>query len=121
MKKFQGNRIISRHIMNFDAKPEDIFPLLCPERELEWIDGWDYDMIYSVTGVAELGCTFRTNLPPEGEAYWVMTRHIQPIEAEYVKLVAGLAIISLNIKLEKQEYGTAAEMVRTFTGITEPG
>lgn len=121
MSKFQGNRIVSRHIMRLAAKPDAVFPLLCPERELEWIDGWNYGMIYSVSGLAEPGCTFKTNLPFEGEAYWIMTKHTPPFEAEYVRFIAGLAIICLAIRLAELDGQTTAEWVFTYTGITAQG
>lgn len=121
MNMLRGTRIISRHKMRLVAKPEAVFPLLCPEKELEWIDGWEYEMIYSSSGFAERGCTFRTNLPPEGEAIWFMTRHAPPYEAEYVRFAAGLAITCLNIRLADVECGTVADVTFTFTGLTERG
>jgi hypothetical protein len=121
MSRFQGNRIVSRHIMRLVAKPDAVFPLLCPKRELEWIDGWNYEMIYSTSGIAELGCMFKTNLPPEGEAYWIMTKHIPPSEAEYVRFVTGLAMVRLNIKLSEIESGSEVVWELTYTGITDQG
>ena len=121
MNTFQGKRFVSEHIMRLTAKPEAVFPLLCPKRELEWIDGWNYEMIYSVSGFAELGCTFKTNFPPEGEAYWSMTKCLPPTEAEYVRFIAGLAIIRLHIKLTELDSGSQAVWEWTCTGITEHG
>lgn len=121
MNTFQGKRIVSTYIMRLTAKPETVFPLLCPKRELEWIDGWNYEMIYSISGVAELGCTFKTHFPDEGEAYWTMTKHTAPSEAEYVRFVAGLAIIRLNIKLSELDGGSQAVWEWTCTGLTDKG
>ena len=41
--------------LHFDAPPDRVFPLLCPVREYDWIDGWECRMVYAETGVAELG------------------------------------------------------------------
>ena len=121
MSTFQGKRVVSRHITRLAAKPETVFPLLCPKRELEWIDGWNYEMIYSISGFAEPECTFKTNFPPEGEAYWSMTKCLPPTEAEYVRFVAGLAIIRLHIKLTALASGSQAVWEWTYTGINEQG
>ena len=43
------------------------------ERGLGWIDGWNYEVIYSGAGVSRRGCTVKTNVLPEGEDYRIMT------------------------------------------------
>jgi hypothetical protein len=40
--------------------PDLVFPLLCPVREYEWLDGWECEMIYSTSGIAEDSCIFKT-------------------------------------------------------------
>ncbi len=44
------------------APPEAIFPLLCPVREYDWIDGWSSEMVYSESGGGEDNCIFRERL-----------------------------------------------------------
>jgi hypothetical protein len=34
------------------APPDRVFPLLCPVRERDWLEGWEADMVYSASGVA---------------------------------------------------------------------
>ena len=41
-----------------NAEPEKVFPLLCPVREKDWLDGWNYKMIYSKSGLIEKNCVF---------------------------------------------------------------
>lgn len=112
---------IKKHLMKIDACPEVVFPLLCPVREAEWIDGWSCEMIHSESGLAEAGCVFKTNREPENEAYWIMTRYNSPYEAEYVRFVTGKMFVALSFILSKTEYGTAMETTYTFTGVTEAG
>jgi hypothetical protein len=40
------------------ASPNKIFPLACPVEELRWIPDWDYELIYSRSGVNETNCIF---------------------------------------------------------------
>ena len=57
------------------APPEQVFPLLCPVREYEWIPQWKCKMIYSESGVAELGCVFSTDFNDGfGPEVWVVSQ-----------------------------------------------
>lgn len=51
--------------MRHPAPLERVFPLLCPVREREWLQGWDATMVCSESGVAEPGCVF-TTVGPKG-------------------------------------------------------
>jgi hypothetical protein len=48
----------------------DIFPLLCPKREEEWIPGWECEVIFSNSGYNEENAIFRTVKPYGTELYW---------------------------------------------------
>lgn len=121
MLRFQGKKITMQHTMKLAGKPALVFSLLCPEREKEWIDGWEYEMIYSQSGFAEKGCAFKTDFLPEGEAYWLMTRCIPPYEAEYVRFVVGKMFVTLTFLLSEDDGGTAMDVTYSFTGISEEG
>ncbi len=41
-----------------DAPSEHIFPLACPVEELRWIPDWEYELVYSQSGVNETDCIF---------------------------------------------------------------
>lgn len=68
------------YVQQLDAPPEDVFPLLCPVREREWVAGWEPGLVVSESGIAETGCAFTT---PDGtsssgeqrEATWVVVAH----------------------------------------------
>ncbi|MDF2631901.1 MAG: hypothetical protein K0Q85_497 [Caproiciproducens sp.] len=119
---FKGKRIIKRHSMVIGAAVDIVHPLLCPEREKDWIDGWSYEMIYSQSGFAEHGCVWKTNFPEEGEAIWIMVRNNPPREAAYIKYVPGVMIGELAFMLQNTESkGTTIDVTYTFTGLTEQG
>ena len=112
---------IKHHVMQIAASPAVVFPLVCPVREADWIDGWSCEMLHSESGLAELGCVFKTNRAPENEAFWIMTRCDSPREAEYVRFVTGKMFVVLRFQLAATEYGTAMEVTYSFTGVTEAG
>ncbi len=78
MKLTEHKRIVREYRTSLEAKAEQIFPLLCPMREYDWIPYWQCDLIYSQSGVAEIGCVFKTNSGEDyGEEVWVVS-HYEP-------------------------------------------
>ncbi len=58
------------------ASADDIFPLLCPVREYDWIEGWSCRLIHTVSGLVEPGCVFITDRPDsDGTTTWITTEH----------------------------------------------
>ncbi len=72
---FQVKRAVRTYRQTINAKPDEVFPLLCPVREAEWLDGWNYTMIYSASGLVEEGAVFSTSNPGDEDTIWVVTRH----------------------------------------------
>ena len=80
MKKTDSKRIVREYRMVQKAQPERIFPLLCPVREYDWIPPWRCELLYTQSGVAELGCVFRTEFGDQwGPETWVVS-HYRPDE-----------------------------------------
>ena len=85
----QAKRVVCEFVQLNTRPPEQVFPLLCPVREAEWLPGWKYRLVYSQSGVAELGAVFTTpNLgagtaPKEDgpETTWIIT-HYDPAKFE---------------------------------------
>ena len=55
-------RIKHSFTQSINGTPEQVFPLLCPVRETDWIPGWTTDWVISNSGLAERGCILQT--PP---------------------------------------------------------
>jgi hypothetical protein len=108
--------------MTLSASPEQVFPLLCPTREYDWIESWQCEMIYSDSGFAELGCIFKTSFAADGpEDTWVVSRHEEPVLIEFVR-VNPLRVIRYTITLSRAgNGGTEAEWAQVITGIGEEG
>ncbi len=67
-----AERTYTQHLV---APPSRVFPLLCPVREADWLEGWDPPLVLSNSGVAERDCVFLTDASP-GHAIWYVTRHL---------------------------------------------
>ena len=108
-----GSTVERTYTQRIEAPPERVFPLLCPVRETEWLDGWSSEMIHSESGVAEDGCVFRTGSDGSPETVWMVTQH-SPDEGvvEFVRVTTGLAATRLHIALEPAPGGATAVHIR---------
>ena len=64
MKIEKPTRATRTFVQKLVAPPERVFPLLCPVREADWLDGWDPLAVYTDSGIAEPGCVFITKAAP---------------------------------------------------------
>ena len=116
------HRVKHSYTQSIQGTPEQVFPLLCPVREADWIPGWTTDWVISNSGVAEQNCIFQT--PPRPGAggaasIWVITRHdAGAFEVEMFKVTPGFTVGKLQISLSAQgKTGTNATIVYEFTSL----
>lgn len=107
--------------MSFDAPPERVFPLLCPVREYDWIDGWACTIVHAETGVAELGGIFTTR-SDAGEEVWTISRYEPARAIEFVRVAANVWVVTLTFALEPDGDGRSTARVRhTYTALSAAG
>lgn len=110
------------HTMHVSGSPEQVFPLLCPVREYEWIENWQCELIYSKSGKAEADCVFRTRFPQDGpEDTWVVSRYEPPRMIEFIRCNA-LRVVRYSITLDRVEAGLSTWIwSQTLTGLNDTG
>lgn len=120
---FVAKRKARSYRQTINAAPNVVFPLICPVREAEWLDDWDYKMIYSKSGVAELGAVFTTSFWEGTEQVWIITKHDSiKNEVEFARVVPGLVTSVLNVNiLRKDEQSSYVDITYTYTSLTEKG
>ena len=127
MTAFRGNRVVHEYVQNNPASAEKVFPLLCPVREGDWLPGWQYRLIYSVSGVAELGCVFTTPNPPgldaSAETTWIVTDYDPAaFRIAYLWIIPGRIITELRIQLAVAGQGATSTQIRyRYTGLSPEG
>jgi hypothetical protein len=121
-KVIKRNRTIKSYTMNLDAGAENIFSLLCPVREYDWIQPWKCEMIYSDSGRVELDCVFKTNFPDDGpEDTWVVSRYEPPKSIEFVR-INPIRSMRYSISVIAQDDGsTQAIWKQVITGLNPEG
>lgn len=120
---FVPKRITRSYRQTINATPEVIFPLLCPEREKEWLDGWDYTMIYSDSGLAEEGAVFSTSSQAEENTIWITTKHDKVNhEVEFTRCTPASRVCIQKIAvLPKDEKSSYVDISYTITAIFAGG
>jgi hypothetical protein len=125
MQPVDSGRVTRSYTQRIEARPEAVFPLLCPVREADWLEGWgdQTELVHSESGLAEPGCVFRTRVAGRPETVWTITRH-DPVGkiVEFCRVTAGLVATRLCIRVEPR--GDAASSVRityTFTPLGAAG
>lgn len=103
------------------GRPGEVFPLLCPVREKDWVPGWNPRIVISASGVAERDCVFIT---PDGEheAIWLVTEYEPDVRIEFVKITPGITAGRIRIELrEHADGGTEALVTYQYTALSEKG
>jgi hypothetical protein len=121
--RFKAKRITRTYRQNISGTAETVFPLLCPVREAEWLEGWRYQIIHSVSGLAEEGCVFATPGNDEEDTVWVITRHDTAYyEVDFVRFTPASRTCVLKIAVTPDgESDSTVDISYTYTGITEEG
>ncbi|WP_370477790.1 hypothetical protein [Tamlana flava] len=103
------------------ANREEIFPLLCPIREADWIDGWEYNMIHSKSGLIEKNCVFSTPNHGNLETIWqVIHYNKDTYSIEFVRVTPRETIVKISIQLESiSNFKTRSIISYQYTGLNE--
>ena len=97
--------------------------MLCPVREYEYMPGWECDILYLDSGVAEQGGVFTTHSHTEGHQknVWVISRYDKNRAIEFV-LVNDMRSMVYRIELQGTETGgTVVSFEQVITGLSEEG
>jgi hypothetical protein len=90
-----------QYVHDLRVPADQVFPLLCPVREYEWIDDWRCELVHTTSGVVEKGCIFVTESPSEGRTLWVTSVHdpaARRVEFVRVNLERLVTLMSLRVE-----------------------
>lgn len=110
---FEARRVVRSFRQDIGGPADVVFPLLCPAREVEWLDGWSYRMIYSSSGLVEDGAVFATSSAGEADTIWVVTRH-DPADriVEFARVTPESRVTVLRLAVTPIEEGRCHVHVR---------
>ena len=120
---FTAKRIARSYCQTINAPPDTVFPLLCPVREAEWLDGWRYTMLFSRSGLVEEGAVFSTPADGEADTVWIVTRHDAVRQAvEFTRFTHGSRVCVLRIGVRATDQDRSlVDIAYTYTATTAAG
>lgn len=121
MKIIPPVRVKRSYRQHLVAEPAKVFPLLCPVREADWIEGWDPLLVVTQSGVAEPDCAFVT-LTGASQSVWYITQH-DPERgfAEMIKITPGVTACRLTLRVRAAVGGSKAEITYQHTSLGPEG
>jgi len=102
----KAERFERKAIIKIPARPEEVFPLLCPVLEYDWIPDWRCTMLYSESGVAEKDAAFFRHEAPGVKAFWYCVAYEPPERIEYLVLQRRGTLMKLSLSLEEAVGGS---------------
>ncbi len=120
---FTARRITRQYRQTINAAPDDVFPLLCPVREAEWLDGWQYTMLFSESNLVEPHAVFTTPGDGEPDTVWIVTAH-DPEQriVEFTRFTPGSRVCVLRIAVRPHEQGRSlVDIAYTYTATAAAG
>lgn len=99
----------------------DVFPLLCPVREKDWIEGWEYRMIYSQSGLVEEGCIFATPHHSQQETIWYVHEYLpEQLRLGFIRHSPNQEVVRIQIRVEAEgEKSSASHITYEYTALQE--
>ena len=120
---FVSSQFTRESSIHIQASIEDVFPLLCPKKEEEWIPGWECETIWSHSGYNEEGAIFRTTKPYETELYWTTLRYDMASKLVDFLITAPHRFVfrfRISVSVGKDSSLTLT-FSQTFTSVSEEG
>ena len=118
----ENRRVIRTYRQTIEARPEVVFPLLCPVRESEWLDGWHFTMLYSASGLVEAGAVFATSFNAE-DTLWIVSRHDREARVvEFARFTPGSRTCLLTIAVSPfGDEHSHVDISYAYTSLTPAG
>ena len=122
MKEFKALRRTMTLKGEVNASANDIFPLLCPTREYDWIQIWDCKLIYSDSGFAEPNCIFQTEFEGERWVWSVSGYDPENTCIEFTIFITDHTVMHYRVKADAlAENKSTLSWTRTFTALKKEG
>lgn len=121
MSSGDHHRVHMTHTQHYDAPVQEVFPLLCPVREHDYIPRWQAEIVYLATGLAEQGGVFTTTSEGGGRDVWVISRYEPPERIQFVRVDALRAMV-YDLYVEPADGGgTQIRWEQQITGLSSEG
>ena len=119
---FKAKRVSRNFIQTIKAEPARVHALICPVKEAEWLDGWDYDLIFSDSGLAEKGCVFTSGSAGEYTIWLITKRDDAACETVFARITPDSRVAEVTVRVEDGgEHTSCVHITYTITALNEAG
>lgn len=92
-----------------------VFPLLCPVRESQWLQGWKAEVIHSLSGFIEQDAVFITPHKSGSMTMWTVTNYDpEAFKLSFVRATDNVEVVMLDIELEDNGESCKAQVEYRF-------
>jgi len=120
---FEAKRTTRTYRQTINTEPPKVHALICPVKEAEWLDGWDYELIFSTSGFAEEGCVFISKNEGEQDTIWMITkRDDEHFVTEFARITPESKAALLSVRISDAGNNTSqVDITYIFTALSEAG
>ena|SRR5690242_20969872 len=123
MSNFVAQQVTRSHVILVPAPVDRAFPLFEPLGEKLWVHGWNPDMLYPASGVAQEGTVFTTQHANEPVKVWtIITYEREQAHVTYINVLPQAYTSCIDVRCESN--GTEASSVcvsYTLTALSPHG
>lgn len=121
MNIYKPKRIEHTYTQRLNGTPDQVFPLLCPVREADWIDGWMPNLVLSESGYCEKDCVFTTGSGDDFAVWVVVERDPDLYWVEMLKIIPAFVLSRLSIQLRAVGSKSEADVTYRYTSLSGRG
>jgi hypothetical protein len=113
--RLAGDIVIAGHVAG-------VFPLFSPLGELDWVPGWEPEILHPPGASWERGMIFRTR-EAKGEAIWIVSRLDRDArDVEYHRVEPGRYVARVTVRCAPAgDRSTVASVAYEFVGLSDAG
>jgi len=121
MSTFVPQQVTRTYVQTLAGPPDRILPLLTPEGERHWAEGWDPTVLHDAPG--RDGTVFVTRAHGHADTLWLLVRYDEVRGyVRYYRITPDSNVTELDVALRAVSPGVTQATVRyTYTGLSDEG
>lgn len=123
MSDFVAQQVTRSHVIHVPAPVERAFPLFEPVGEKAWARGWEPEMLYPASGVAQEGAVFTTQHADEPTKVWtIVTYEREQAHVTYFNVLPHAYTSRIDVRCQADGMeASSVSVVYTLTTLTPHG
>ncbi|GHO51094.1 hypothetical protein [Ktedonospora formicarum] len=123
MSNFVAQQVTRSHVIYIPAPVVRTFPLFEPLGEKHWVQGWNPDMLYPTSGVAQQGTVFMTQHVGEPAKIWTIIGYDrEQAYVTYINVLPQMYTSRIDVRCEPDgSEMTSVRVTYTLTALSPHG